>query len=321
MKSYLGIVEKVLAEGKRKENRTGIDTLACPFVTFSHDMDTGFPLLTTKKMGIKNVAVELEGFLRGITSKGWYQNRNCHIWDEWANPVAVRAIMDSLTDKELDEFGGWDKINSEHIKKLQKLCNDLGPVYGRQWRKYDEHYGKRDFYIGDWADEANGVKWGTDQLKLVLQTLKQNPNDRRMICSAWNPNQMGLMALPACTVLWDVVVIDKTLHLGWFQRSCDVMLGLPYDIASHAIILMLLAKYSGFKPGILHGTLADCHIYENHVIGAKEQLLRGPRPLSQCNIIGEPFDLTKQDIVQWTYNDIQLVNYNPHPKIEFEVAV
>jgi len=321
MKQYLDIVRRVLAEGKVKHNRTGIDTLACPFITFSHNMEDGFPLLTTKKMGIRNVSAELEGFLRGITDKKWYQDRDCHVWDEWANPTTVRNMMKSLTDEQLDGFGGWEDDNVEHIKKLQKVCNDLGPIYGYQWRMFGENYGKQDFYDGDWAYESNGVKWGNDQLKGVLEKLKQNPNDRRMICSAWNPNQMDLMALPACTVLWNVVVIDGSIHLGWFQRSADVMLGIPYDVSSHAIILLLLAKYSGFKPGILHGTFADCHIYLNHVDGAKEQLEREPRPLPQCNIIGEPFDLASSDFVKWTYQDIEILNYNPHPKINFEVAV
>lgn len=309
MRQYLRIVEEVLSAGKRKENRTGIDTLACPFITFRHDMSEGFPLLTTKKMGIKNVATELEGFLRGITSKKWYQDRGCHIWDEWANPQKVQDVV----------CGQYD-FEPSFIKEVQKNEDDLGPVYGRQWRKYDGHYGELP-YSGDWINEANGVYDGADQLKTILETLRQNPNDRRMICSAWNPNQMDQMALPACTVLWDVVVIGSKINIGWFQRSCDVMLGLPYDIASHAIILMLLAKYSGFEPGILHGTLADCHIYENHILGAKEQLLRGPRTLPQCNITTEPFDLGKQDIVIWTRDDIKLTNYNPHPKIEFEVAI
>lgn len=323
MKSYIDIVKKILAEGKNKSNRTGIDTIACPFVNFSHDISEGFPLLTTKKMGIKNITVELEGFLRGIPDKKWYQDRGCHVWDEWANPQKVQETFNYIS-REAKELSGW--TDGEYRKEIQLSETDLGPIYGYQWRKFGEQYGEVPIQEVDQWDieswqEANGLEYGSDQLKTILQTLKQNPNDRRMVCSAWNPNQMNMMALPACTVLWNVVVIDDTLNLGWFQRSCDVMLGLPYDIASHAIILLLLAKYSGLKPGILHGTLADCHIYKNHIENAKEQIKREIRPLPQCNITVDPFDLHSTDIVKWTHNDIKLENYVPHPKIEFEVAI
>ena len=269
MKSYLDIVQNVLDNGVWKDNRTGFRTLTTFGEVFRHDMENGFPLLTTKKMAVKTLWVELEGFIKGITSKKWYQDRGCKIWNEWSNPT-----------------------NSDD--------DDLGPIYGFQWRRFNQAYDEND----------EGCLTKHDQLQRIVTQLRNNPTDRRMVCSAWNPVQQSKMALPPCHVLWNVVAIEDKLNLLWHQRSCDLMLGIPFNIASYATLLVLLANEAGLKPGILQGTLADCHIYENQIDGAKEQLLRYPRKLPTVKM-GHTF------IHDWSSEDIALVDYDPHPKINF----
>ena len=293
MQAYLDIVRRTL-DGAWKENRTGIRTLAVPFVHFEHDMQYGFPLLTTKKMAIKAMAVELEGFIKGITSKKWYQDRGCRIWNEWANPIKV---ADSRIEYALN--------NEFWIQRFaQQKIDDLGPIYGYQWRRFNQAYDEND----------NGCTQQYDQLKYVVDTLKTNPNDRRMVVSAWNPIQMSRMALPACHVLWMVTVINDRLHLHWTQRSCDLMLGVPFNIASYGLLQMLLCEESGLKPGKLSGLLGDCHIYENQIDGAKEQLTREPMRLPTINVNNTD---KKFDIFNWEASDLLVENYTSHPKIDF----
>lgn len=331
MKQYLDIVDRVLKKGKWKGNRTGVRTLTCANVCFSHDMEDGFPLLTTKKMALRVLAVELEGFVKGITSKEWYQQRGCRIWDEWANPVAVKEFYEENYEKYQKEYEYNFQImddapqpSFEALKKpIQRSVDDLGPIYGYQWRNFGGHYGEWKFEdvgepnaIGEYqqTDNRNGVNKGTDQLKTIIDTLKTNPNDRRMVCSAWNPNQINMMALPPCHYAWNVVVIEDTINLFWAQRSCDLMLGVPFNIASYALLLCLLAKESGLRPGNLSGMLCDCHIYENHLDGAYEQVNRKPYELPTVEI-------NSKGILDWTHQDLKLLNYNSHPKINFEVAI
>ncbi len=290
MKAYLGIVQKVLDQGSLKSNRTGIDTYAIAGAIFEHDMSNGFPLLTTKKVPFRLVASELEFFIKGITDKQWLIDNNNHIWDEWANPKKVPYAHDEETKK---------KMMSER---------DLGAIYGFQWRHFNAKY---DNYDSDYTGK------GIDQLKNVVDTLKKNPNDRRMIVSAWNPCMLDEMALPPCHYGFQVTVIDGKLNLLWNQRSVDTMLGLPFNIASYALLLHLLAKESGLKEGKLVGFLADVHIYENHKTGAIEQLGRDVNkyklPTIQTNKFTSIFD--------WQYQDTEVINYESHPRIKFDIAV
>jgi len=312
MKAYLDIVERVLRKGKWKKpvrrNPDGSevvlphDTLALANQVFTHDMKDGFPLLTTKRMPIQTILVELQGFINGITSKKWYQDNGCKIWNEWANP-------EKITGQTREE-----KLTQQLVE------DDLGPIYGYQWRHFGEHYGQEP-YEGEWAYESNGLKWGTDQLKEIVDRLHENPYDRRMVCSAWNPNQISKMALPPCHYAWNVTVIDDEINLFWAQRSCDLMLGVPFNIASYAALLTLLAKESGFKPGNLTGVLVDCHIYANQIPSAEEQIKREPRDLPQLEILDKP-DGSKFSIFNWTYAEHIIHNYNPHKKLSFgEVTV
>ena len=288
MREYLRIVNNVLDYGVWKENRTGIRCLTRFGEIFRHDMKDGFPLLTTKKMYLKGILVELEGFIKGITSKKWYQERGCHIWDDWSSPMAIKEYI----------------YNSEPGTRVDipQKCDDLGPIYGYQWRRFNQCYDEND----------DGTLETYDQLKFIVETLKANPNDRRLVCSAWNPQQNYMMALPPCHLMWHVVHNNGYLNLCWYQRSCDLMLGIPFNIASYGTLLLLLCKEANLKPGELMGFLADCHIYENQMNGVEEQLTRSPRPLPNLEITGQNFN-----IFEWTYENVKLTAYNPYPKIDF----
>ncbi|MEK6873098.1 MAG: thymidylate synthase [Nanoarchaeota archaeon] len=288
MESYLNLVDRILTEGKEKSDRTGIGNLAIFGIELKHDMSQGFPLLTTKKMYTKSIFVELEGFIKGITDKKWYQDKNCHIWDDWCNPQIVPYAHDLETKRKMFEE------------------RDLGPIYGFQWRHFGAKY---DGYNRDYNGE------GIDQLSNIVKTLKTNPMDRRMVVSAWNPLDLDKMALPPCHYSFEVSIINNKLNLKWNQRSVDTMLGLPFNIASYATILHLLAKEAGFKEGTLIAHLGDTHIYKNQVENAKLQLTRKPYPLPEIEITNF------SSIFNWQHNQIKTNNYQCHPKIEFQIAV
>lgn len=279
-KDYLALVQEIL-KAPKKENRTGISTYAIACWSIRHDMADGFPLLTTKKVPMKVLSAELEGFIKWISSKKRFQERNCNIRNEWCNPKKVAYGHDDETKK----------------KMLEE--DDLGRIYGVQWR--------------DWM-------WNIDQLKRVVETLKTNPFDRRMIVNAWNPSELDQMALPPCHYSWQVIVTlnhagEKVLNLTRNQRSVDTMLGLPFNIASYALLLMLLAKEANMIPGILMGSLGDVHVYENHIEGAKEQMSRDIRALPKLEITNFT------SIWDWKYTDVEVIGYDPHPAIKMEIAV
>lgn len=277
---YLDLVRKILESGERKSNRTGVDCFTIPTVMLQHDMSQGFPLLTTKKMYTKGIFVELEGFIKGITDKNWYKERDCRIWNEWTNP---RSSFD----------------------------NDLGPIYGYQWRRYNHPY------ANDYpnAQPLPSSKEPCDQLANIIRTLQTNPNDRRMLCFAWNPLQKDQQALPACHLGFNVQHLNGKVHLTWFQRSCDVFLGVPFNIASYAMLLELICAHTGFEAGTLSGVLCDTHIYENHVDQCKEQLARAPYKLPKVHFI------SPIDIFEWTHEDGILSGYDHHPAIKAKVSV
>ena len=290
MKAYLDIVRRILADGERKENRTGVATIAIAGAMFEHDMAKGFPLLTTKKTPFRLVATELEFFIRGITDKRWLQERKNHIWDEWAHPHKA-------------PYGHDDDAKRRMMEEA-----DLGPVYGFQWR----HFGAP--YV-DHATDYTGQ--GVDQLRRVVDTLATDPNDRRMIVNAWNPLQLGEQGLPPCHFVFQVTVINGKLNLLWNQRSVDVPLGLPFNIASYGLLLHLLAKQAGFAEGRLIGFLADTHIYVNQIDGIREQLTRDPDRYRLPRLVTEPFT----SIWDWTADDSRIEGYESYPKIDFPIAV
>jgi len=290
MRQYLDIVKNVLENGQEKPDRTGTGTLAIAGALFQHDMSKGFPLLTTKKVPFRLVASELEFFIKGITDKQWLQDRNNHIWDEWCTPMKVSYSHDKATQRKMMEE------------------RDLGTIYGWEWRHFGAEYKG---YQTDYAGQ------GVDQLKLVVETLKTNPSSRQMLVLAWNPLDIDKAIPPYCHYAFQVTVINNRLNLFWNQRSVDVALGLPFNIASYATLLHLLALETGYKEGILTGFLADTHIYSNHVENMCEQLGRDPHKYPLPQIKTKNF----KSIFDWEYTDSEIIGYQSYPTIKFDIAV
>jgi thymidylate synthase len=272
---YLALCQYILDHGVLTENRTGVKTYSTTGLSIRHNMEHGFPILTTKKIAWNTLKVELEGFIKGITSKKWYQERGCRIWDEWCSPLKV-------------PYG-----HDEETKRKMKEEDDLGPIYGKIWNDFN----------------------GINQIEQIINSLKNNPTDRRMICTAWKPDVLDQQALPPCHMMWGVNVIGDKLCLDWVQRSCDFPLGIPVNIGSYGLLLHLLAQLTGYKEGILTGHFMNCHIYENQIEGITEQMNREPFP--PCRIETEPFD----SIYDWDHTKTKLIGYQSHPVIKMEVAV
>ena len=281
MKAYLDYLNYILENGVWTQNRTGVDTLTCSGYMLVHNMKDGFPLLTTKKMGIKNIASELEMFIKGITDKRFLQERNNHIWDEWCNPKKVPYGTD------------------EETKSKMKAETDLGPIYGSQWVCFN-------------GDSEKG-----NQLKNLIETIKKDPTSRRLIVSAWNPLKLDEMALPPCHLGFEVLCYpeQKIMDIIWAQRSCDSGLGIPYDLASYALLLTLLCKETGYTPGKVIGMLGNCHIYKNQIDTLKEQITRPTHKLPTIEI--ENFT----NIWDWKYTDVKLLNYESEGRLDMPIAV
>jgi len=282
MKVYQDLVQRVMEQGIRKENRTGIDTISSFSEFYKVDLQEGFPLLTTKKVIFRSVVLELLWYLRGEDHIRWLRDeKNCHIWDSWANEDGY-----------------------------------VGPIYPVLWRRFPyEEYEE----IGFEGNASNirrtaWVKKEFDQLQYAIDQLKNNPNSRRIVVSAWHPGLLKKMALPPCHVMYIFNVSGDRLNLHLTQRSGDIALGIPFNLACYAALNMVVANEVGLKPGIFAHTIVDAHIYENHLEGLKEQLQRDPQPLPTLDIKKKPID-------QLTLEDFELKNYDPHPRIKFEVAV
>ncbi|MBE6280566.1 MAG: thymidylate synthase [Bacteroides sp.] len=264
MKQYLDLLNRILTEGVRKEDRTGTGTIS----VFGHQMrfnlEDGFPLLTTKKLHLKSIIHELLWFLKGDTNVKYLQENGVRIWNEWA-----------------DENG------------------DLGHIYGYQWRS--------------WPDYNGGH---IDQISEVIDQIKNNPNSRRIIVNAWNVADLGNMNLPPCHMFFQFYVADGKLSLQMYQRSADTFLGVPFNIASYALLLMMMAQVTGLKPGEFIHTTGDTHLYVNHLEQVKLQLTREPRPLPQMKINPDV-----KSLFDFKYEDFELVDYDPHPHIKGVVAV
>lgn len=328
--NYLEIIKNVLANGKPKQatrydangNVIPVEngTIGTFCEIFRHDMSEGFPLTTLRKMPWKSIRVELEGFIKGVTDKRWYQERGCKFWDEWANPQVVNDKIQEIISKKVKDKDEEYIVTNRFKKDLQEQESDLGPIYGYQWRQFGESYNTNQYDSNDFKDYHNGVYNGFDQLKSIVDKLKKSPHDRRMVCSAWNPNQAHMMALPPCHWGWNVVVYGNKLNLIWHQRSCDLLLGVGANIASYGLLLTLLAEEAGLIPGELVGTLADCHIYENHLEAAKELVKREERALPKlCIKYSQPDNHTREpsfSIFDWEWSDVDLTGYNPHDKID-----
>jgi len=282
MKQYLNLVQNVLENGIKKENRTGISTLSCFAEHYKVDLGKGFPLLTTKKVFFRSVILELLWYLRGEDHIRWLRDENnCHIWDAWA-----------------DDDGY------------------VGPIYPTLWRRFPSlktTNGRK--YPGKDIDSDSTWQYDEfDQLQRAIDMLKSNPNSRRIVVSAWHPGVLDEMRLPPCHVMYIFNVADGHLNCHLTQRSGDIALGIPFNLACYSALTMAIAVEIGLKPGTFAHTIVDAHIYENHIEGLKEQLKREPRELPQLKINSKPID-------QLVYTDFELVNYNPHDPIRFPVAV
>ena len=290
MQTYLNIIKKIIETGIEKSDRTGTGTIAMAGAMFEHNMTDGFPLLTTKKMPYRLVTSELEFFIKGISDKQWLLDRNNHIWDEWCTPLKIPYAHD------------------EETKKKMLAERDLGPIYGWQWRHFGAKYQS---YNTDYTSQ------GVDQLKRMVDDLKKTPYSRQMLVMAWNPMDRDIVVPPFCHYGFQVTVLDGKLNLFWSQRSVDTMLGLPFNIASYATLLHLLAKETGLKEGKLTGFLADVHIYKDHLEGAKEQLTRDPNKYKLPTIKTTKFT----NIFDWEYTDTELLDYESYDRIKFPIAV
>ncbi|EME32569.1 thymidylate synthase/dihydrofolate reductase [Galdieria sulphuraria] len=283
---YLELVRKIVEQGVFKNDRTGVGTLSL----FGHQMRFSlqgqFPLLTTKKVFWRGVVHELLWFISGSTNAKKLSEKGIHIWDENAS----RAFLDNH---------GF--LNREE--------GDLGPVYGFQWR----HFGAKYRSMNDCYDNE-----GVDQLTDIIETLKRNPNDRRMILTAWNPSAIPEMALPPCHILAQFYVSNDNLSCHMYQRSCDMGLGVPFNIGSYALLTYMIAKLVHLSPGELIYSMGDVHIYQNHLGPLTFQLNRKPRPFPRLIIKDRP-DLQKID--DFVFSDFELIDYHPHSVIKMPMAV
>ncbi len=264
MKQYHDLLQRVMTEGVRKEDRTGTGTISVFGHQMRFNMEDGFPCLTTKKLHLKSIIHELLWFLNGDTNVKYLQDNGVRIWNEWA-----------------DENG------------------NLGHIYGYQWRS--------------WPDYNGGH---IDQITEVVNTLKNNPDSRRIIVSAWNVADIPNMNLPPCHAFFQFYVADGKLSLQLYQRSADIFLGVPFNIASYALLLQMMAQVTGLIAGDFVHTLGDAHIYVNHFEQVKLQLTRDFRSLPQMKINPDV-----KSIFDFQFSDFELINYDPHPHIKGEVAV
>jgi thymidylate synthase len=291
--NYKEIVRRILDYGDPKPSRTGMDTISLTGTTFEHDMAEGFPLTGLRRVSFRIAAVETEFHLQGLHDKRWLQERNVHIWDDWCDPRVV-------------PYG-----HGADARDAMRDEPELGRIYGVQWRRW-RHF--KQMPISRYLQEAE-----LDQVERLERTLRRNPDDRRMLVTAWNPAELHQMALPPCFLLWQVTANEHTLDLCWYQRSCDTMLGLPMDIAIHGIILEALCLIHDKKPGRLVGFLADTHIYMNHVKQAWELAERKEPDLPR--LTWEEDAESWKALEDYRHEAAGLVGYKPHWPMKMEVSV
>lgn len=277
MQQYHDALKLILDKGVRSSDRTGTGTISYFGMQQRYDLSEGFPLVTTKKLHLRSIIHELLWFLSGDTNIAYLKANGVSIWDEWA-----------------DENG------------------DLGPVYGRQWRQFPKlvesgqsHEGRSVFF----ADKV-------DQITDLVEMIRTSPDSRRMIVSAWNPGDVPDMALPPCHTLWQVRILDGKLHLQLYQRSADMFLGVPFNIASYALLAVMLAHVTGYEPGDFVHSMGDAHIYSNHMDQVNEQLSRTPKALPSLRLARNV-----ESLFDFKYEDFIIDGYDPDPVIKAPVAV
>jgi thymidylate synthase len=264
MQQYLDLMSHVLAKGTHKSDRTGTGTVSVFGHQMRFDLQEGFPVVTTKKLHLKSIIIELLWFLQGSTNNNWLKERGVSIWDEWA-----------------------------------KEDGELGPIYGYQWRSWPAPNGEH-----------------VDQISQLIDQIKNNPDSRRLIVSAWNVAEIPRMALPPCHAFFQFYVADGKLSCQLYQRSADIFLGVPFNIASYALLTHMIAQQTGLTPGEFIWTGGDCHLYSNHMEQVKLQLSRQPLALPKLNIRRKP-----ASIFDYEYEDFELVGYQHHDPIKAPVAI
>lgn len=285
---YLDLLQKIMDEWVDKGDRTGTGTRSIFGYQMRFDLSQGFPLLTTKKVFLRGIIHELLWFLRGETNIKYLVDNDVHIWDEWPYKAYVQK---GGTLSQVD-FIASIKADADFAKQW----GDLGPVYGYQWRNFNN----------EWVD----------QVKNVIETLKKNPNSRRMLVVTYNPVQADSMLLPPCHMMFQFYVANGKLSCQMYQRSADTFLGVPFNIASYALLTMMIAQVVGLEAGEFIHVLWDTHIYSNHFEQVKEQLTRTPRPLPTMKLNPEA-----KDLFTFKYEDFTLEGYDPYPTIKAPIAV
>lgn len=280
MRQYLDLLDRILTTGVKREDRTGTGTLSVFGHQMRFDLAAGFPALTTKKVHLRSITYELLWFLSGNTHVSWLQERKVRIWNEWAT--------------------------AEQTARFGRQEGDLGPVYGHQWR----NFGATEKPDGTFEDD------GVDQLVRLIETIKTNPHSRRLIVSGWNPREADQVALPPCHTLFQFYVQEGRLSCQLYQRSADVFLGVPFNIASYAMLTHMVAQVCGLEVGDFVHTFGDAHLYLDHLDQARLQLSRDVRPPPRLELNPDV-----DDLFAFTYDDIKVVDYDPHPHIKAAVSV
>ena len=313
MKQYLDLCKHVLETGTKKGDRTGTGTISVFGYQMRFDLNEGFPLMTTKKTAFRLISSELLWFLKGDTNVRTLIEERNPIWDEWAFEQWVKSAEYSgpdMTDfgrrapKDLEFAAVYEKEMAAFKKRVVEEADfaakyaDLGPVYGKQWRS--------------WTTGTDSI----DQIANLIHGLKNNPDSRRHIVTAWNPSEVEDMALPPCHAMFQFYVADGKLSCQLYQRSADIFLGVPFNIASYALLVHLIARECGLGVGEFIHTLGDAHIYANHIDQVNEQLTREPKKLPTLNLKGEG-----KSIFELETSDIIIDDYDPHPKIKAPIAV
>ncbi len=307
MRQYLDQLQHILDHGEHHNDRTGVGTRSVFGMQTRYDLREGFPLMTTKKVSFKNVIVELLWFLRGDTNIQYLVQHDVKIWNEWAYQIYLED--NKLVEKYPRYSDSWREQMKEFVERIKtddgfaKQYGELGPIYGKQWRR--------------WLS-ASGEE--IDQIAGVIELLQKDPTSRRIIVSGWNVGEIQELirhhhhAPPSCHTIFQFKVTNEFLDLQLYQRSADMALGVPYNVASYAALLTIIAQECGFTPRFFIHSFGDAHIYLNHIDGVKEQLQRAPLPLPKLMVASKPID-------ELTYADFTLENYQSHPAIKFQIAV
>ena len=301
MKQYLDLLKLVKETGIKKEDRTGTGTISIFGHQMRFNLQEGFPLMTTKKVNLDSIIHELLWFIRGDTNIRYLVQNGVNIWNDW--PFQSWLNETGQSDKYAMHSKEWKEMMKTFVETIIRdedfasQYGDLGPVYGKQWRDFE----------------------GVDQLEQVIKDIKNSPDSRRLIVSAWNPKDIPVMiksGLPPCHTLFQFYVSNGRLSCQLYQRSADVFLGVPYNIASYALLTLMIAKVSGLEPGEFVHSFGDTHIYLNHLEQVNEQLSRDPHSLPKLKIKNN-----RNSLFEFQINDFELTEYDPHPFISAPIAV